>query len=113
MARPGFRPLLTEVEATWYMEIEKASAIQKPRRDGHVHVRSGEPNGTGSCSLLVDIWSSEPFEYADWTASRCLKLMLLMIQYKLGLGPNSCIFWLGGYEYEMLHNLWWKDRKIL
>lgn len=35
------------------MEMLKASAIQKPNSDGHVHFRSSESNGTGSRSLLV------------------------------------------------------------
>jgi hypothetical protein len=52
MARPGLNPLVMEDEATWYMEMEKASAIQKPKREGHAHLRSGESNGTGSRSLL-------------------------------------------------------------
>lgn len=76
MARPGLRPLLTDVEATWYMEIEKASATQNPSKEGHVHVRSGDPRGMGSCSLLVEIWSSEWFEYDDCTARRLRRPMM-------------------------------------
>lgn len=52
MARPGLKPFVMEDDATWYMEMLKASAIQNPRREGHVHVRSGESNGTGSRSLF-------------------------------------------------------------
>lgn len=52
MANPGLNPLVMELEATWYMEILNASATQKPSRDGHVHFRSSDSNGTGSRSLF-------------------------------------------------------------
>jgi len=52
MARPGLRPLVMEDEATWYIEMLNASAIQNPSNDGHVHVLSLELEGTGSRSLF-------------------------------------------------------------
>lgn len=52
IANPGLNPLVIEVEATWYIEILNASAIQKPSKEGHVHFLSSESDGTGSRSLL-------------------------------------------------------------
>lgn len=60
--------------APWYIEIEKASATQKPSRLGHVHVLSGDPKGIGSMSLFETFPSSSGF--SERSTSRCLSPML-------------------------------------
>jgi hypothetical protein len=52
MANPGLNPLVIEDEATWYIEMLNASAIQKPSKEGHVHFLSSDSNDTGFKSLL-------------------------------------------------------------
>ena len=52
MDNPGLSPLVIADEATWYIEMLKASATQKPSREGHVHLRSSDSKGTGSRSLF-------------------------------------------------------------
>lgn len=68
IASPGLNPLVMELEATWYIEMLKASAIQKPRSDGHVHFLSSNSKGTGSRSLMEP---SPPLALANDPGSRC------------------------------------------
>lgn len=52
IAKPGLKPFVIDDEATWYIEILKASATQNPRSEGQVHVLSSDSKGTGSRSLF-------------------------------------------------------------
>lgn len=53
MDKPGESPFVIELDATWYMEMLKASAIQNPNKDVQVHFRSSESNATGLRSVLL------------------------------------------------------------
>ena len=59
MVAPGDKPAETEEEATWYCEIPKASAIQKPNILGMPHCRlpPSDSGGTGSMSGSASICS--------------------------------------------------------
>jgi hypothetical protein len=59
---------VTDEEATWYMEILKASAIQNPSSEGHVHFLSSDSKGTGSRSLFE---ASPPATLAKEPGSVC------------------------------------------
>lgn len=62
------------------MEMEKASAIQKPSRLGQPQVRSGEPRGTGSISLLDSRLPSVPiWAFSDRSCNRCRRRCLVML----------------------------------
>lgn len=64
-------PMKKTFHLPWYMEIEKASAIQNPNRLGHPQVRSGEPTGMGSKSLLDSRLPSVPsWAFSDRSCSR-------------------------------------------
>lgn len=52
IAKPGLSPFVMDDEATWYMEMLKASAIQNSRRDSQVRFRSSDSNGIESRFLL-------------------------------------------------------------
>ena len=68
MAKPGLSPLVMEDEATWYIEILKASATQNPRSEGHVHFLFSDSKGMGSRSLLE---ASPSLELAKESGSVC------------------------------------------
>lgn len=60
--------------------MEKASAIQKPSRLGQPQVRSGEPRGTGSISLLDSRLPSVPiWAFSDRSCNRCRRRGLVML----------------------------------
>lgn len=68
IAKPGLNPFVIDEDATWYIEILKASAIQNPRREGQVHVRSSDSKGTGSRSLFE---GNPPLAFANDPGSVC------------------------------------------
>jgi len=82
IANPGLNPFVIEDEATWYIEILNASAIQKPKSDGQVHFLSCDSKGTGSRSLF-DLSPLLPVAKEPDTGSslkRCTKLRAMLVR---------------------------------
>ena len=81
MANPGLSPAATDVEATWYIDILNASAIQNPRRL-YLFLACGLLLMTGRCRLTLAM----SIFFQDWSVGQVGGLCLL--QRCLRSGPR-------------------------